>query len=245
MKLREREKEEKIEMVTDMIAMLSDVNLFSTVMRLGLALLLGGVLGIERGRRRRPAGLRTYMIVCMASALVMLTGQFLFETFHTGDPSRLGAQVISGIGFLGAGTIIITSKQVKGLTTAAGLWASACLGLAVGAGFYAGAITCGIFLLLVFSCMSKLDTRLRKNAKQISFFAEFKSMKALGEFIHMMRDKNYKIYDVEINRSKDTVGDLVGAVFWVDLNAPADHVQVIADLSSFQEVRYVEELEVL
>ena len=71
----------------------------------------------------------------MASALVMLTGQFLFETFHTGDPSRLGAQVISGIGFLGAGTIIITSKQVKGLTTAAGLWASACLGLAVGAGF--------------------------------------------------------------------------------------------------------------
>lgn len=101
------------------------------------------------------------------------------------------------------------------------------------------------FLLLVFSCMSKLDTRLRKNAKQISFFAEFKSMKALGEFIHMMRDKNYKIYDVEINRSKDTVGDLVGAVFWVDLNAPADHVQVIADFSSFQEVRYVEELEVL
>lgn len=169
MKLREREKEEKIEMVRDMIAMLSDVNLFSTVMRLGLALLLGGVLGIERGRRRRPAGLRTYMIVCMASALVMLTGHFLFETFHTGDPSRLGAQVISGIGFLGAGTIIITSKQVKGLTTAAGLWASACLGLAVGAGFYAGAITCGIFLLLVFSCMSKLDTRLRKNAKQISF----------------------------------------------------------------------------
>ena len=90
-----------------------------------------------------------------------------------------------------------------------------------------------------------LDSRLRKNAKQISFFAEFKSMKALGEFIHMMRDKNYKIYDVEINRSKDTVGDLVGAVFWVDLNAPADHVQVIADFSSFQEVRYVEELEVL
>ena len=191
-------------MVRDMIAMLSDVNLFSTVMRLGLALLLGGVLGIERGRRRRPAGLRTYMIVCMASALVMLTGQFLFETFHTGDPSRLGAQVISGIGFLGAGTIIITSKQVKGLTTAAGLWASACLGLAVGAGFMPE-LSHAEFFAFSISCMSKLDTRLRKNAKQISFFAEFKSMKALGEFIHMMRDKNYKIYDVEINRSKDTV----------------------------------------
>lgn len=244
MKLREREKEEKIEMVRDMIAMLSDVNLFSTVMRLGLALLLGGVLGIERGRRRRPAGLRTYMIVCMASALVMLTGQFLFETFHTGDPSRLGAQVISGIGFLGAGTIIITSKQVKGLTTAAGLWASACLGRQWEPVFMPELSHAEFFAFSIFVYV-KAGYRLRKNAKQISFFAEFKSMKALGEFIHMMRDKNYKIYDVEINRSKDTVGDLVGAVFWVDLNAPADHVQVIADFSSFQEVRYVEELEVL
>ena len=81
MKLREREKEEKIEMVRDMIAMLSDVNLFSTVMRLGLALLLGGVLGIERGRRRRPAGLRTYMIVCMASALGCLPASFCLKHF--------------------------------------------------------------------------------------------------------------------------------------------------------------------
>ena len=181
MKLREREKEEKIEMVRDMIAMLSDVNLFSTVMRLGLALLLGGVLGIERGRRRRPAGLRTYMIVCMASALVMLTGHFLFETFHTGDPSRLGAQVISGIGFLGAGTIIITSKQVKGLTTAAGLWASACLGLAVGAGFYAGAITCGIFLAFSIFVYVKAGYPSSQKCKANQFFyAEFKFHESSG-----------------------------------------------------------------
>ena len=234
-----------LEVLNSVNQYLHEFHLVSVLFRLVLAMILGGILGMERGRKRRPAGFRTYMTVCIASALVMCTSEYMTNVFNTGDPARLGAQVISGIGFLGAGTIIITSKQVKGLTTAAGLWASACLGLAVGAGFYAGAITCGIFLLLVFSCMSKLDTRLRKNAKQISFFAEFKSMKALGEFIHMMRDKNYKIYDVEINRSKDTVGDLVGAVFWVDLNAPADHVQVIADFSSFQEVRYVEELEVL
>lgn len=224
---------------------LSEMNIVSTCARLGLALLLGGILGVERGRKRRPAGLRTYMIVCMASALVMMTGEYLFTTLNTGDPARMGAQVISGIGFLGAGTIIITSKQVKGLTTAAGLWASACLGLAVGAGYYAGAIVCGVFLLVVFSTMSRLDTRLRLNSKQINFFAEFKSMEAVGAFIQMMRDKNYKIYDVEINRSKDTVGDLVGATFWVDLNERVNHVQVIGEFSRFEGVRYMEELEVM
>lgn len=224
---------------------LGEMNIVSTCARLGLALLLGGILGVERGRKRRPAGLRTYMIVCMASALVMMTGEYLFTTLNTGDPARMGAQVISGIGFLGAGTIIITSKQVKGLTTAAGLWASACLGLAVGAGYYAGAIVCGVFLLVVFSTMSRLDTRLRLNSKQINFFAEFKSMEAVGAFIQMMRDKNYKIYDVEINRSKDTVGDLVGATFWVDLNERVNHVQVIGEFSRFEGVRYMEELEVM
>ena len=109
-------------------SMLEELKIVSTNVRLALALLLGGILGIERGRKRRPAGLRTYMIVCMASALVMLTGEYIVEKYGTGDPARLGAQVISGIGFLGAGTIIITSRQVKGLTTAAGLWGAACMG---------------------------------------------------------------------------------------------------------------------
>lgn len=154
----------------ELCALLGELNLFSTVVRLALALILGGILGIERGRKRRPAGLRTYMIVCMASALVMLTGEYLVQEYGTGDPARLGAQVISGIGFLGAGTIIITSRQVKGLTTAAGLWAAACMGLAIGAGFYAGAVICGTFLLLVMAAMSRLDAYLRLRSRQINFF---------------------------------------------------------------------------
>ena len=111
--------------------------------RVLLAMLLGGALGLERERKHRPAGLRTYMIVCMSSALVMLTGEYVFRLYGSGDPTRLAAQVISGIGFLGAGTIITTSRHVVGLTTAAALWASACIGLACGAGFYAGAVVCG------------------------------------------------------------------------------------------------------
>ncbi|MDD3428746.1 MAG: MgtC/SapB family protein [Oscillospiraceae bacterium] len=233
-------------MIETVSNMLQEVNALSTVVRLVLALILGGALGVERGRKRRPAGLRTYMIVCMASALVMITGEFMLKTYGTGDPTRLGAQVISGIGFLGAGTIIITSRQVKGLTTAAGLWAAACMGLAVGAGFYVGAIVCGVLVLITMAAMSRLDIRLRRRSKQINFFAEFKSMDALGNFINIMRSEGYKLYDVEINRCRDTVSDLVGATFWVELNYyPTDHVEVIQKLSQVKGVRYLEEFETM
>lgn len=223
--------------------MLSELNIVSTVVRLALALVLGGMLGMERGRKRRPAGLRTYMIVCIASALVMITSQYMLNIFGTGDPARMGAQVISGIGFLGAGTIMITSRQVKGLTTAAGLWAAACIGLAVGIGFYSGAILCALFVLLIMTLMSKLDVRLHLRSKQINFFAEFLTMDDLGKFIDMIRQKNYKLHDLELNRVKDSVQDLVGATFWVELNKQMDHVEVIQEFSGFPGVKYLEELE--
>lgn len=228
----------------ELCALLGELNLFSTVVRLALALILGGILGIERGRKRRPAGLRTYMIVCMASALVMLTGEYLVQEYGTGDPARLGAQVISGIGFLGAGTII-TSRQVKGLTTAAGLWAAACMGLAIGAGFYAGAVICGTFLLLVMAAMSRLDAYLLLRSRQINFFAEFKSMEALGRFMRFLRDEGYKLYNIEINRNRELASDLIGATFWVGLNGPADHVETLHNLSRSEDVKYLQELEIM
>lgn len=229
----------------ELCALLGELNLFSTVVRLALALILGGILGIERGRKRRPAGLRTYMIVCMASALVMLTGEYLVQEYGTGAPARLGAQVISGIGFLGAGTIIITSRQVKGLTTAAGLWAAACMGLAIGAGFYAGAVICGTFLLLVMAAMSRLDAYLLLRSRQINFFAEFKSMEALGRFMRFLRDEGYKLYNIEINRNRELASDLIGATFWVGLNGPADHVETLHNLSRSEDVKYLQELEIM
>ena len=127
-----------------MIQYLRELHFASVVVRLALAMLLGGCIGLERGRKRRPAGFRTYMLVCLGAALTVLLSLYEF-TMVTGpwsdicaeigiktDVSRFGAQVINGIGFLGAGTILVTGRQqVKGLTTAAGLWASACTGLAV------------------------------------------------------------------------------------------------------------------
>lgn len=112
--------------------------------RILAAVLFGGILGIERGMKNRPAGLRTYMLVCIGACVVMLVNQYVYQVYHTGDPVRMGAQVISGIGFLGAGTIVVTPhNQIRGLTTAAGLWAAACVGLALGLGLYEIALAGG------------------------------------------------------------------------------------------------------
>ena len=128
---------------------LRDLNLASLLFRLALAMFFGGMIGLERVRKRRPAGFRTYMLVCLGATLAGIVSQYNFimlnttfyetmkEVGRSTDVSRIGAKVIGGIGFLGAGTVIVTGRQeVKGLTTAAGLWASACMGLAIGAGFY-------------------------------------------------------------------------------------------------------------
>ncbi len=225
---------------------LVEQNVISTVTRLALALVLGGMLGMERGRKCRPAGFRTYMIVCMASSLVMMTGVSLVAYSSTGDPARLGAQVISGIGFLGAGTIIVTPRQVKGLTTAAGLWAAACIGLAVGAGFYAGAVCAGVFALIVMSGFTRLDAWLRAKSKQLHFFAEFQSMEALGVFLTELRIRGIKLHDMEINRKVENLNDdLVGVNFFVGLEKPADHMEFIHEFSQCKGVKYIEELELV
>lgn len=114
----------------------------SVVIRILAAITVGGLIDLERGMKNRPAGLRTYMLVCVGACLIMLTNQYIYQFTGAGDPMRLGAQVVSGIGFLGAGTIIVTKhNQIKGLTTAAGLWTAAGVGLALGIGFYEAAFT--------------------------------------------------------------------------------------------------------
>lgn len=107
--------------------------------RIFAALILGCIIGLERGVKRRGAGTKTHTIVCLGSALVMLTAQYMEVAFPgTSDMARMAAQVISGVGFLGVGTIIVSGHQVKGLTTAASLWTCACIGVAVGIGFLEG-----------------------------------------------------------------------------------------------------------
>lgn len=133
------------------------------ILRLLAACLLGGVIGFEREHVHRPAGLRTHILVCVGSALVMITSEFIYYHYSSHvnvDPARLGAQVISGIGFLGAGTIIKEGISVKGLTTAASLWAVSCVGIAVGIGFYSGAIIATIIIFLILVVIKKTQGKI-------------------------------------------------------------------------------------
>jgi len=130
-----------MKLIVDYLPFLAQPNIISILVRTLLAILSAGLIGYDRNTRGSDAGIRTHILVCVGAMIAMSTGQFAALYFNSGDITRIGAQVVSGIGFLGAGSIIVTrSNHVSGLTTAAGLWASACIGLAIGVGFYEGAI---------------------------------------------------------------------------------------------------------
>ncbi|MGE5405651.1 MAG: MgtC/SapB family protein [Candidatus Saccharibacteria bacterium] len=132
------------------------------ILKLALACILGGLIGLERESLNRPAGLRTYTLVCMGSTLAMIVSLEMYYQYHStvnADPGRIAAQVVSGIGFLGAGTIMREGATVRGLTTAAGLWVVACIGLAVGAGMYMPAITTTILVFFVLVYFFKFEYR--------------------------------------------------------------------------------------
>ena len=141
---------------------LRDVSFLSVAVRMVLAVICGGVIGIEREYKRRPAGFRTHILICLGAAMTTLTSQYLSLVMeHYTDMARLGAQVVAGIGFIGAGTIIVTRHQrVKGLTTAAGLWGVAIIGLTLGAGFYEGGVLTTVLILLAELFFSKLEYRM-------------------------------------------------------------------------------------
>jgi len=220
-----------------------DYSFFSVLLKISLAMLCGGFLGLERGKKRRPAGLRTYMLVCIGASLVMTTSQYVIDVYAVGDPQRLGAQVISGIGFLGAGTIIVTGKnQVKGLTTAAGLWAAACMGLAIGIGFYEGALISCILMYLALTLFQRIDSRLYTYSKVIELYIEFKSVEYVGAFIHRLRSRDIRLADVELLKDTERIGNVVSARLTIDMPKRCHHGEVLASLSEYEGVDYVEEI---
>ncbi|WP_313343247.1 MgtC/SapB family protein [Sedimentibacter sp.] len=220
-----------------------EINMTSIIIRIVLAMLCGGLIGLERSIKSRPAGFRTYMIVCLSSALVMMTNEFIFNKFGGGDPARLGAQVISGIGFLGAGTILVTNRsQVKGLTSAAGLWSSACLGLAIGIGFYYGAIFVAVAVLLIVTLFKKIEEYITSNNKTITLYTSFSSLEHFDNFISYIHKSNYKIVDIEISKDASLKELSVIAILILEANKKFNHTETIHKFSSFEGLIHLEEL---
>lgn len=181
-----------------MIGIENGQQIVSGLVRILLATLLGALIGIERGRKHRPAGLRTHTLVCVASALVMITNEQLIQAYGAGDPTRMGAQVISGIGFLGAGTIL-TDRQnrVRGLTTAAGLWASACVGLAIGGGFYIGGIVTCILILMIFTKFIDVEQHFVRKSRIMEINVSFDGPKNLNHFISEVTSHDCNVISFE------------------------------------------------
>jgi putative Mg2+ transporter-C (MgtC) family protein len=205
--------------------MTTNIDLTSIVLRLLLATLFGGIIGFEREFLRQPAGLRTHMLICIGSALVMLTGQYVYVSISSSvDPTRLGAQVISGIGFLGVGTIMIVGgKQVKGLTTAAGLWASACTGLAIGIGFYSGAIVGVILIFVVETIMRNIIAYFSKYSKNIRIYVELDDRSKIEDLRDHLAVHSIKMASIEMSRDQPINAQFVGLYFNLILPERAAH----------------------
>ena len=174
---------------------------FATVLfRMVLAVLCGSAIGLERSSKNRPAGFRTHVLVCIAATAASLTGHYVYLELHLiSDVTRLGAQVITGLGFLGAGTIIVTHNSgVKGLTTAAGLWATGILGLAIGAGFYEGALLGTALILFTELLLIRVTVFMRKDAVfNVEVF--FSEKDALDRMMRYCKDRRLTIQSLQIH----------------------------------------------
>lgn len=234
---------------------LRQFNLLSVVVRLLLSIVFSGLLGVERAKKGRAAGLRTYMFVCLGATLAMLLGQY--ETAMLEGPwadavqmagirtdvSRTGALVISGIGFLGAGTIMVTGRQeVKGLTTAAGLWASACMGLAIGAGFYECVLLGFGLILLCIVALPYIDAILVSRARNMNIYVEFTSLDDVGAIIGRIKEQGAQIYEVDIIR--ETAESMLhpAAVFSIRIRESCAHGRMILAIYELEQVITIDEV---
>jgi len=202
---------------------LRDISLVSTVLRLLLAFVCGGLIGLEREFKRRAAGFRTHILICLGAAVASLTSQFLFlELHYATDVARLGAQVVAGIGFIGAGAILVTRRQrVKGLTTAAGLWAAAIAGLCLGAGFYEGGVIATVLILLAELLFSRLEYSVLYRVREINLYVECEEAPCLDHVIRLVAEEQVKLQSMEVMRATgDGYGNTSAIMF---LRLPAKY----------------------
>ena len=241
--------------MASVLSYLRELNIVTMMLRILLAVLCGGLIGLERERKNRPAGFRTYMLTALGATLTVLLSLQLDQMLHgpwralaesigaTQDVSRFGAEAAKGIGFLGAGTILVTGRQqVKGLTTAAGLWASACTGLAVGAGFYECVLIAFAMIFLSIRLFPIVDAYIQENARDINLYLEFNSMDDISTIINQLKAQNVQIYDIDIERNRSGEQLHPSSIFSIRLNEKIPHTQLLSELAGLDCLCAIEEL---
>lgn len=220
---------------------LRELTIDSMAIRLMAAVVLGGIIGFERGRKNRPAGLRTNMLVCIGACIVMMTNQYIHQVYGEGDPVRMGAQVVSGIGFLGAGTIIVTAhNRIKGLTTAASLWTAACVGLTLGVGLYEAAFMGCVTIFLILTLLHLWDGRIHKHTRSLDVYIELERDVSLGEFLRRFRESSLTVSGLQMEQGTNAVG--VSFFATVKSNKKKDHQLLLEEIRSIDGIRFCETL---
>ena len=210
------------------------------LLRLLMAFISGGILGYERTSKRVDAGFRTHILVCMCSCAVMITNVHSWLFYGTGDPMRMPAQVISGVGFLGAGCILVTRQhRIKGVTTAAGIWAAACLGLCIGAGDYLVAGFVLVIVVLTMTVFRYFDEMIVTKTDYVRLFLEIESISAISGILYCIKSSGVKVNDMEF--LNDSNSDNTAVIISVQLNKSEAAEDVISRLKEEKGVVYVSE----
>lgn len=214
----------------------------SVFLRVLLSAFIGAFIGVDRVKKGRPAGIKTHALVCMGSALVMLTSEHLFLVSNGGtDIGRLSAQVISGVGFLGAGTIMVTGRnQIKGLTTAAGLWFAATLGLAIGIGFYSGVISAVILFVLITRIFSIYDYHLQSSSFVMDIYVELSNETNIGRIVRKLKQQQCHVN--EIDRIDQQSMD--SKFYFISLRLPhkTHHKTILESIETVEGVNFIDEI---
>ena len=235
---------------------LREFSFVSVVFRLCLAACGGGLIGYGRTKKARTAGLRTHMITGIGAALTtllaiyeyqMMCGMWADTVAQVGlkfDGSRFSAQVISGVGFLAAGSIIAVShQQVEGLTTATGLFASVCMGIAAGAGFYECVFAAVILIILVLEVMLPLEARFKRRTRNITFTASFDQIENIDVILDVIHSKNAEIHGIDVEQYEKEGDTYPSAIFSLRLSKDgASHSDMLSSIAELDCVYSIEEL---
>lgn len=227
----------------EMISYLQQFNTASIILRLFLATLLGGLIGIERANRRHAAGLRTFALVCLGSALATVVNLHLWNITGMADASRLPAGVVSGVGFLGVGTIIVTKRNhVKGLTTAAGLWATATLGIALGSGMIVVSVCAFVMIMVTITLLQSISRHQEQFNRILGLYLEVDNDSGVTRLLRHIHDKGYTICTIEKKKEQILNKSDVIILLELDLGGRFNHIDILNEFSHLKGINYLEEV---
>ena len=230
--------------LNDFQMFIQDFNTVSILLRLLLAVFLGGMIGMERGRNNFGGGARTITLVCLGSCIVIIVNEYLrIKSNHTIDPARIAAQIINGVGFLGAGTIMLKgTNRVRGLTTAASLWVSAIIGIAIGCGFIFGALLGVGFTLISITVFQKYNKWYAKFDRYIELYLELDPDMGMSQIRHYAKENNFMIKSIHRKRNKPLFAEDICIELEFDTQGRRNHTSIITCLQLIEGIHYCEEI---